>query len=191
MCNGYCGVAGKQFRLSESCMFWFILVQSRLSHVWFSATWTRSPSFGDQSTHSQLSEYVDALPQISDREWVLMMLCPKFQIESDTSGAMNEERESRLFPDPEHTDSQITCHLLTPEFLIFGTQVRLVLLCSKLWCVIIMPTCVLEITCHFWLVFFVGVLPWIWSAVYTLLLHSVTTFIILKIRSLLGVAQQY
>ena len=61
-----------------------------------------------------------------------MMLCPKFQIESDTSGAMNEERESRLFPDPEHTDSQITCHLLTPEFLIFGTQVRLVLLCSKL-----------------------------------------------------------
>ncbi|XP_076446829.1 WD repeat-containing protein 19-like isoform X2 [Babylonia areolata] len=43
-------------------------------------------------------------------------------IESDNSGAMNEERESRLFPDPEQSDSYITCHLLTPEFLIFGTQ---------------------------------------------------------------------
>ncbi|KAK7098094.1 WD repeat-containing protein 19-like [Littorina saxatilis] len=43
-------------------------------------------------------------------------------IESDTTGAMNEERESRLFPDPEHHDSQITCHYLTSDFLIFGTQ---------------------------------------------------------------------
>jgi hypothetical protein len=46
-----------------------------------------------------------------------------FQIEAD--GAVNEERESRLFPDPEQSDSVITCHVLTPEFLIFGTQVKI------------------------------------------------------------------
>ncbi|XP_041357231.1 WD repeat-containing protein 19-like isoform X2 [Gigantopelta aegis] len=33
-----------------------------------------------------------------------------------------DERETRLFPDKEHKDVRITCHDLTPEFLIFGTD---------------------------------------------------------------------
>ena len=34
-----------------------------------------------------------------------------------------EEREARLFPDKEHGVQKITCHDLTREFLIFGTDV--------------------------------------------------------------------
>ena len=34
-----------------------------------------------------------------------------------------EERETRLFPDQEHQDQKITCHDITPDFLIFGTDV--------------------------------------------------------------------
>ncbi|CAH1776664.1 unnamed protein product [Owenia fusiformis] len=38
-------------------------------------------------------------------------------IESDTT---NDERDTRLFPDKD--DSRITCHDITPEFLIYGTD---------------------------------------------------------------------
>ncbi|XP_025088691.1 WD repeat-containing protein 19-like isoform X2 [Pomacea canaliculata] len=37
-------------------------------------------------------------------------------------GTVREDRESQLFPDPEQHSVKITCHFLTPEFLIFGTQ---------------------------------------------------------------------
>ncbi len=46
-----------------------------------------------------------------------------FQIEGDGSG-MGEERETRLFPDKDHENQKITCHDITPEFLIYGTDVR-------------------------------------------------------------------
>ncbi|KAL8576385.1 hypothetical protein ACOMHN_048952 [Nucella lapillus] len=34
---------------------------------------------------------------------------------------VSEDRESRLFPGPD-SDTKITCHVLTPEFLVFSTQ---------------------------------------------------------------------
>lgn len=37
----------------------------------------------------------------------------------------NPERESRLFPENE-ADCKVTCHDMTPEFLIFGTNVSLI-----------------------------------------------------------------
>ena len=36
---------------------------------------------------------------------------------------MGEEREQRLFPDREQSDQRITCHDITSEFLIYGTDV--------------------------------------------------------------------
>ena len=36
---------------------------------------------------------------------------------------MGEEREQRLFPDREQSDQRITCHDVTSEFLIYGTDV--------------------------------------------------------------------
>ena len=38
---------------------------------------------------------------------------------------MCDERETRLFPDKEHEDQKITCHDITQEFLIYGTDVSL------------------------------------------------------------------
>ena len=43
------------------------------------------------------------------------------QLESETGES--EEREGRLFPDPEHRDMKVTCHYLTADFLIYGTDV--------------------------------------------------------------------
>ncbi|GIY23360.1 WD repeat-containing protein 19 [Caerostris extrusa] len=34
------------------------------------------------------------------------------------------ERESRIFPDPDQRNTVITCHALTNDFLIFGTDVK-------------------------------------------------------------------
>lgn len=36
---------------------------------------------------------------------------------------MGEEREQRLFPDKDHSDQRITCHDITSDFLIYGTDV--------------------------------------------------------------------
>ena len=38
---------------------------------------------------------------------------------------MGEERENRLFPDKEQEDQKILCHDITPDFLIYGTDVRM------------------------------------------------------------------
>jgi WD repeat-containing protein 19 len=38
---------------------------------------------------------------------------------------MSDERETRLFPDKDQEDQRITCHDMTPEFLIYGTDVSL------------------------------------------------------------------
>ncbi|XP_076468006.1 WD repeat-containing protein 19-like [Babylonia areolata] len=40
----------------------------------------------------------------------------------DVGEDVNEDRESRLFPGPEHSDTRLSCHVLTPEFLIFCTE---------------------------------------------------------------------
>ena len=52
-----------------------------------------------------------------------------FQIEVD-AGTVSEEREMRLFPDKEQEDQKITCHDMTQDFLIYGTDV----ISSKLHC---------------------------------------------------------
>lgn len=52
-----------------------------------------------------------------------------YQIEGE--GTVREDRESQLFPDPEQHSVKITCHFLTPEFLIFGTQVSSVVLLNN------------------------------------------------------------
>ena len=44
------------------------------------------------------------------------------QIEGDAAGA-SDERESRLFPDPDHKNCKITSHAMTSDFLIYGTSV--------------------------------------------------------------------
>ncbi|XP_013417652.1 WD repeat-containing protein 19 [Lingula anatina] len=41
-------------------------------------------------------------------------------IEGDQGAS--DDRETRLFPDKDQADTKITCHCLTPEFLIFGTD---------------------------------------------------------------------
>ena len=46
------------------------------------------------------------------------------QIEGETAGT-TDERESKLFPDKDVNQTHITCHDMTPEFLIFGTDVSL------------------------------------------------------------------
>ncbi|XP_052278623.1 WD repeat-containing protein 19-like isoform X1 [Dreissena polymorpha] len=42
-------------------------------------------------------------------------------IEGETTGT-TDERESKLFPDKDVNQTRITCHDMTPEFLIFGTD---------------------------------------------------------------------
>ena len=41
-----------------------------------------------------------------------------------TDGDISEERESRIFPDPKsgRKNDVISCHALTPDFLIYGTD---------------------------------------------------------------------
>jgi hypothetical protein len=46
----------------------------------------------------------------------------EIQIEADGT-AVNDERETRLFPDKDQEDQKITCHDLTQEFLIYATDV--------------------------------------------------------------------
>ena len=36
----------------------------------------------------------------------------------------SEEKEARLFPDKEQAGQRITCHDVTRDFLIYGTDVR-------------------------------------------------------------------
>lgn len=36
------------------------------------------------------------------------------------------ERESRIFPDPDQRNTVITCHGLTNDFLVFGTDVSVI-----------------------------------------------------------------
>lgn len=43
------------------------------------------------------------------------------QLEGETGE--DEERESRLFPDPDQADLHISDHALTPDFLIYATDV--------------------------------------------------------------------
>ncbi|PAA79483.1 hypothetical protein BOX15_Mlig021619g2, partial [Macrostomum lignano] len=43
-------------------------------------------------------------------------------LEGESTGARDEERERRLFPDKSLGNMKITCHDLTPDFLIFGTD---------------------------------------------------------------------
>lgn len=43
-------------------------------------------------------------------------------IEGDAAGA-SDERESRLFPDPDHKNCKITSHAMTADFLIYGTSI--------------------------------------------------------------------
>ncbi|GFR90645.1 WD repeat-containing protein 19-like [Elysia marginata] len=43
-------------------------------------------------------------------------------IEGDAAGA-SDERESRLFPDPDHKNCKITSHAMTSDFLIYGTSI--------------------------------------------------------------------
>lgn len=45
------------------------------------------------------------------------------QLDAEGSG-MEDERETRLFPDKDH-DERITSHDLTQDFLIYGTDVGL------------------------------------------------------------------
>ncbi|XP_043247202.1 WD repeat-containing protein 19-like isoform X3 [Amphibalanus amphitrite] len=40
----------------------------------------------------------------------------------ESESGESEEREGRLFPDPEHRDMKVTCHYLTADFLIYGTD---------------------------------------------------------------------
>ncbi|XP_005092773.1 WD repeat-containing protein 19 [Aplysia californica] len=42
-------------------------------------------------------------------------------IEGEAAGA-SDERESRLFPDPDQKNCKITTHAMTPDFLIYGTS---------------------------------------------------------------------
>ena len=44
------------------------------------------------------------------------------QIDCELTDNM-DERETRLFPSSEHKDVRIMCHDVTPEFLIYGTDV--------------------------------------------------------------------
>uniref|UniRef100_A0A1I8I8I8 WD_REPEATS_REGION domain-containing protein n=1 Tax=Macrostomum lignano TaxID=282301 RepID=A0A1I8I8I8_9PLAT len=46
----------------------------------------------------------------------------KARLEGESTGARDEERERRLFPDKSLGNMKITCHDLTPDFLIFGTD---------------------------------------------------------------------
>lgn len=43
------------------------------------------------------------------------------QLEGETGE--DEEREARLFPDPDHADMHITDHALTADFLVYSTDV--------------------------------------------------------------------
>ena len=40
---------------------------------------------------------------------------------------MADERESRLFPDPDQKNCRIVSHTMTPEFLIYATNVSHIL----------------------------------------------------------------
>ena len=37
-------------------------------------------------------------------------------------GGVSEDRESKLFPEPTSRNDVISCHALTPDFLIYGTD---------------------------------------------------------------------
>ena len=37
-------------------------------------------------------------------------------------GDVSEDRESKMFPEPTSRNDVISCHALTPDFLIFGTD---------------------------------------------------------------------
>ena len=54
--------------------------------------------------------------------FMMQCLCLCLQIEGETTGT-TDERESKLFPDKDVSQTHITCHDITPEFLIFGTDV--------------------------------------------------------------------
>ena len=44
-------------------------------------------------------------------------------IQVEGEAGMSDDRESRLFPDSDQSDQRITCHVMTSEFLIYGTEV--------------------------------------------------------------------
>ena len=59
-----------------------------------------------------------------------------------TDGDVSEERESRIFPDPKsgRKNDVISCHALTPDFLIYGTDMGGLVInsfeSSKLLCIL-------------------------------------------------------
>lgn len=91
------------------------------NHAWFYALGDKGPELLKETR-----EYLGTVRSMYlNADYAAVSFEGKVQlhmIEADASGAVNEERESRLFPDPEHGNSPITCHTLTAQFLIFGTQ---------------------------------------------------------------------
>lgn len=54
-----------------------------------------------------------------------------FQIEPVVESA-NDRSESKIFPQPDALDSKITCHALSPDFLVYGNDVSLVIRVSNI-----------------------------------------------------------